>query len=161
MAIILLSRESSHSTCHFHAWYSSNTLGTYQIISRWATSLYGRYVLPKKIHNDDRTPFFVKYRKYFWHYYAWKAGKWQADWLKGESPYSTPPVSPDSGSRLSYLAMESIADVIHTTDWFLYTRSHFQWFLLDFFFSLQCVLTDQRIKAIEQVHGYFSSEQVQ
>lgn len=24
----------------------------------------------------------------------------------------------------------------------------------------QCVLTDQRIKAIEQVHGYFSSEQV-
>lgn len=25
---------------------------------------------------------------------------------------------------------------------------------------LQCVLTDQRIKAIEQVHGYFSSEQV-
>lgn len=28
-------------------------------------------------------------------------------------------------------------------------------------FFFQCVLTDQRIKAIEQVHGYFSSEQVQ
>lgn len=29
-----------------------------------------------------------------------------------------------------------------------------------FCFFLKCVLTDQRIKAIEQVHGYFSSEQV-
>jgi len=29
-----------------------------------------------------------------------------------------------------------------------------------FSFVLKCVLTDQRIKAIEQVHGYFSSEQV-
>lgn len=28
-------------------------------------------------------------------------------------------------------------------------------------FVMQCVLTDQRIRAIERVHGYFSSEQVQ
>uniref|UniRef100_A0A8C2PLN7 Proline and serine rich 1 n=1 Tax=Cyprinus carpio TaxID=7962 RepID=A0A8C2PLN7_CYPCA len=32
--------------------------------------------------------------------------------------------------------------------------------ILSFLFVLKCVLTDQRIKAIEQVHGYFSSEQV-